>query len=105
MRVKIAYTVDIQDVEIEVQEIMNKAVNNLEEACKKALFIENSLGKLDVSIDNLLEELKNARELMYRVDSVLSDSHDILDGYNNVLKKMEEETLQEVEEEENDEDI
>lgn len=90
MKVKIAYTVDLQEVEIEVQELVTRALNSLEIAQVGTEYVCEKLDTQEVSIENLIRRIEQAREEMLKADTVLNDCQTILEGYDNILKKAEE---------------
>ncbi len=95
MRVKIAYTVEIEKVEEEVKEILARALNDLEDGLTESTDVHNSLATKRARLDNVLDALNNVRVKLFRADSTISDCHDILKGYSDVLKKIEEESQNE----------
>jgi myo-inositol-1-phosphate synthase len=90
MKVKIAYTVDLEEVELEVQELITRALNNLEVAHSTTEYVCDKLDTQQVSIENLIRKIEQAREEMLKADTVLNDCQTILEGYDNILKKAEE---------------
>lgn len=90
MRVKIAYTVELEEVETEVQEIISRGLKDLETALKEATDVCANLGNSE-DLQSILLRIQSARISLFKADSNLSDCHDILKGYSDVLKKVEEE--------------
>ena len=90
MKVKIAYTVDLEDVEIEVQELTIRALSSLDEAVTSTQFVCDNLDTQKVSIANLIEKLDQTRAQLLKADTVLNDCQTILLGYNDILNKAEE---------------
>ena len=89
MRVKIAYTVDISEVESEVKNLVSQALKDIEALQEKVLFAYNSLETLDSPLEKIIENLEQSRKDLYNIDSVVSDSNEILNGYSQVLKQLE----------------
>ena len=100
MRVKIAYTVDISEVEGKVKNLLSEAVSKLETLQESVLFAYNNLETLDVPLDKITDCLQESREIMVKVDSTVSDCHEILLGYSNVIKQLEEQAKQELDDDE-----
>tara|TARA_B100000123_G_scaffold256821_1_gene220263 strand:+ start:337 stop:639 length:303 start_codon:yes stop_codon:yes gene_type:complete len=94
MRVKIAYTVDISEVEGEVKNLLSEALSNIEKLHKGVLFAYNNLETLRSPLQEILESLEQSRKDMLLADSKVSDCFDIIDGYANVLKQLEKEKEQ-----------
>ena len=91
MRVKIAYSVELEEVESEVQEVLSRGLNNLEDALKNATEACMSLNKEESSLQEIIEKLTKVRVDMFKADSVVSDCCEILMGYAAVLEKAKEE--------------
>lgn len=89
MRVKIAYTVELEEVESEVAEIMEKAATNLDEAYQQVIKIQSSLSSDDTGLDDL-RSINNIRKKMMQADQVLEDCFIILEGYKAALKQIKE---------------
>lgn len=91
MRVKIAYTVDISEVETEVKEILAKAVSSIEDMHEKILFAYNNLEKSEAPLKDINDALESIRKEIYKADTVVTDCHSIIIGYTDVLEKLKEE--------------
>ena len=91
MRVKIAYTVELEEVEEEISEIMSRAANNLDfcyqEVTRLQLDLDTKTGELT---DHALM-LDKIRTKMAKADQVLEDCQNILIGLINTKKQLEEE--------------
>ena len=90
MRVKIAYTVELEEVEDEVKEILGKGITDIDDALSDSMHV---LSELDSGqeLPYLVETLDSSRRKLARADAVLADCQTILDAYNQVLQKLEEE--------------
>ena len=90
MRVKIAYTVELEEVENEVKEILGKGITDIDEALSDSMHV---LSELDSSqeLPYLVQTLDSSRRKLARADAILNDCQSILDAYSQVLKKLEEE--------------
>ena len=90
MRVKISYTVELEEVEKEVAEIMEKAANCLDDAYHEITgtqnFIDTGTGKLE----NYIESIDFVRRKMMKADQILEDCSSILQGYKQALRSLEE---------------
>jgi hypothetical protein len=80
VRVKISYTVDIEEVEKKVSEIMVKASDNLEFACQEVIRVQLDLSTKTGSIDDKLQLIDQLRHKLSSADQVLEDCYLILDG-------------------------
>jgi len=90
MRVKIAYTVKLEEVEEEVSEIMSRAANELDSSYQKIVDIQSDLDAGAGNISNHLKELDTIRRKMMLADQVLEDCMSILQGYRQTLQQLEE---------------
>ena len=82
MKVKISYTVDLQEIPDRVEPLFEQIVKNVN-------FAAESAGKLksnkDTSIDGSLKHIDELRELLLESDLLLGDCYDMLSGYLNIL--------------------
>lgn len=81
MRVRISYSVDLDDVPNECARMLNEALNKLGDAHRD---IENLIDQLDneTAIDwQVKDKLSRCREALAKVDARLADSDMILEGY------------------------
>ena len=90
MRVKITYTVELDNVEEEVSERMTRAVNDLD-------FCYQELTRLQLDLDTKQGDLSdhalmidNIRIKMAKADLVLEDCQNILIGLISAKKQLEE---------------
>jgi DNA repair ATPase RecN len=90
MRVKISYTVEMEEVEKEVAEIMVKATSDLDEAYHEVVSTQNLIDTGTGDLDQYLETIEIARRRMMRADQVLEDCTSILKGYKQAIKQLEE---------------
>ena len=90
MRVKITYTVELEDVEEEVAEIMSKATDALDFSYQELVRIQLDLDKKVGNIDNQIEKIDIIRRKMMKADQVLEDCHSILHGYRVAKEKIKE---------------
>ena len=90
MRVKIAYTVELEEVENEVKEILGKGITDIDDALSDSMHV---LSELDSSqeLPYLVQTLDSSRRKLARADAILADCQTILDAYSQVLQKLEEE--------------
>ncbi len=80
MRVKISYTVEMEEVEKEVAEIMSKASSDLDEAFHEIVVKQNLIDTQTGNLEQYLETIDLARKRMMRADQVLEDCASILQG-------------------------
>ena len=90
MRVKIAYTVDLEDVEEEVSEIMSKAAEALDFSYQEIVRIQLDLDTKAGNLENQIEMIDIIRRKMMRADQVLEDCHSILQGYKIAKENIKE---------------
>ena len=90
MRVKISYTVEMEEVEKEVAEIMSKASSDLDEAFHEIVSTQNLIDTQAGNLEQYLETIDLARKRMMRADQVLEDCASILQGYQQAKKAIEE---------------
>ena len=87
MRVKIAYTVGLEEVEAEVQQILSKSINDIQEAVNMATEACTKLDKGDTDLNYVILNLEKARHLLFKADSNIGDCSEIISGYSKVLEK------------------
>tara|TARA_R110002074_G_scaffold31646_1_gene88687 strand:+ start:760 stop:1062 length:303 start_codon:yes stop_codon:yes gene_type:complete len=90
MRVKIAYTVELEEVEREVSEIMCRAASDLDFAYQEVAGIQADLDTKTGDLESKLASIDAIRRKMMKADQTLEDCHAILEGYDNALKQLEE---------------
>jgi hypothetical protein len=90
MRVKIAYTVELEEVEREVSEILCRAVSNIDKAYQELTDIQNQLETGTDDIEAKLNSLHLVRTKMMKADQILEDCYSILQGFEETKKKLEE---------------
>ena len=90
MRVRISYTVNIDEVEEEVSELMSRASNDLDDAYQEVVRVQ---ADLDTNIGNTkdnVEIIDFARRKLSKADQVLQDCQLILEGLIKTRKDLEE---------------
>jgi|TARA_R100000081_G_scaffold420_1_gene235 hypothetical protein len=90
MRVKIAYTVELEEVESEVSEIMSRAASELDYAYQEVTRIQIDLDTNTGDLVSKIEELDNIRRKLGKADQILEDCLSILQGLDKAKKQMEE---------------
>ena len=89
MKVKVAYSVDIDDVPEKVVEIIDnnrELLESIEESvwnCTRTIKLDTSIEKYAVA----LELVNGIRTKLASIDHVMSDAGTILEGYYNVKKQ------------------
>ena len=91
MRVKIGYTVELEDIENEVKDIMQRALLNIEDANGAALDGTSALDTDQKDIPSIVQAFELARTKLTKADMILSDCQEILIGYTQILQKSSEE--------------
>jgi len=90
MRVKIAYTVELEEVESEVSEIMSRAASDLDYAYQEVTRIQLDLHTDTGDLESKVKELDKIRLKLGRADQVLDDCLSILQGLDQAKKQIEE---------------
>ena len=90
MRVKIAYTVEFEEVEKEVSEIMTKALGDLDFCYQETINLQNSMDTGTNNLEESIETINIMRKKMMRADQILDDCCLILQGLAQAKKQLEE---------------
>lgn len=90
MRVKITYTVELDEVETEVSEIMSRAVNDLDFSYQELTRLQLDLDTKTGKIEDHASMLDRIRIKMAKADQILEDCQSILIGLVNAKKQIEE---------------
>lgn len=91
MRVRISYSVELEEVPKEVVRLLDESVNKL---CLIRDNIESLIYEIEsdtVSGHRSKEVFKEIREELAKIDYELADSDSILQGYHKAIKEPEEE--------------
>jgi len=91
MRVKIAYTVELEEVEREVSEIMCRAAADLDFAYQEVTRIQVDLDTKTGDLESKIKQLDVIRRKIAKADQVLSDCQSIIEGLDLAKKQLEEE--------------
>ena len=83
-RINIQYTVDIDELESEVQRLMHTALDNLGEVGGE---INWAGGNDSLMTYDMLQNIDKARQRLMTVDLRLADLHGIIEGYLNFMAK------------------
>lgn len=84
-RINIQYTVDIDDLEGEVQRLMRAVLDDLQDLDSSEIGWDGGAGSLMTY--NMLDNIDNARQRLMTVDLRLADLHGIIEGYLNFMAK------------------
>jgi|ETNvirnome_2_300_1030623.scaffolds.fasta_scaffold01142_3 hypothetical protein len=76
-KVKIQYTVDLQDLHVEVRRLTIKALDTLKEKANDCSFDKAS----DVLSPKMIDELDDVRKTLAEVDHALSEVMEIINSY------------------------
>ena len=90
MRVKIAYTVKLEEVEKEVSEIMSRAASDLDFAYQELTRTQLDLSTKTGDINSKLEMINTIRLKLATADQVLEDCYLILEGLENTKSQLKE---------------
>ena len=91
MRVKIAYTVDLEEVEREVSEIMCRAAADLDFGYQEVTRIQIDLDTKTGDLKSKVAQLDVIRRKLARADQIIEDCQFILQGLEQTKTKLEEE--------------
>ena len=90
MRVKITYTVELEEVEAEVSEILSRAADNLDFAYQDVVKIQTELDAKEGDLDKKILRIDALRRKMAQADQTLDDCNQILLGLHSAKKQIEE---------------
>jgi len=90
VRVKIAYTVELEEVEKEVSEIMTRALGDLDFCYQETINLQNSIDTGTNNLEESIETINIMRNKLMRADQVLEDCYLILQGLDQTKKQIEE---------------
>ena len=90
MRVKISYTVDIEEVERKVAEIISSAVDDIDFANEETMRVRIDLTTKVGDIESKANMLDKIRLKLAAADQVLEDCYLILEGLRQAKKQIEE---------------
>ena len=90
MRVKIAYTVELEHVESEVAEIMSRATNDIDDSHQQLINVQNSLDTQTGEIEDHLKSIHFARTKLAKADQILEDCYLILQGLDQTKTQLKE---------------
>mgnify|MGYP003344415413 CR=1 FL=1 len=90
MRVKIAYTVELEEVESEVAEIMSRASLDLDFAYQEVVRVQMDLDTNVGDLNSKIKQLDTIRRKMARADQIIEDCQFILQGLEQAKKQLEE---------------
>jgi len=90
VRVKIAYTVELEEVEREVSEIMCRAASDLDFAYQEVVKIQVDLDTKSGEVDDKVLQIDTIRRKLANADQILDDCNMILLGLRAAKKQLEE---------------
>ena len=90
MSVKIAYTVELEEVEKEVSEIMSRAADELDFCYQETINLQNLMDTGTNNLEESIEIINIMRKKLMRADQVMEDCHAVLEGLLKVRKQLEE---------------
>ena len=92
MKVKITYTVELEQVPEAASKVLDRALSPLEGFSDK---VDKLKAIKDVSVDKTIKQIEEIRKSMYEAELLLSDSSNMLMGYLNTISAKEEADSQE----------
>tara|TARA_A100001011_G_scaffold73289_1_gene75219 strand:- start:3868 stop:4260 length:393 start_codon:yes stop_codon:yes gene_type:complete len=90
MKVKISYTVDLEDVPAEAGDLIDRALTKLDDMSVDYQHIKKLK---EVSLHETIKEIDNLRLKIYEADLLLADSSTMLAGYLNTITTPKEEPV------------
>ena len=90
MRVKITYTVELEEVEREVSEIMCRAASDLDFAYQEVVKIQVDLDTKSGEVDDKVLQIDTIRRKLANADQILDDCYLILKGLDAAKKQLKE---------------
>ena len=84
MRVKISYSVDLDQVPAHATSMLNKGAQELKYIVDKLEIIESCLNS-EGNMIKILDDISSVREKMFKVDTQLGDIVAILSGYERAI--------------------
>lgn len=82
MKVKVTYTVNLEDIPERVDPLFESAKENVEKA---SLLLNDLRDVKDTSIEKCLKQIEELRNLLLEAELTLGDCDSMLAGYLNVL--------------------
>lgn len=90
MRVKIAYTVELDEVETETAEIMSRASADIDTAYQEIVNLQNQLDTGTGELKDNIQSIHFVRLKLAKADQILEDCVLILQGLEQAKKQIEE---------------
>ena len=81
MRVRISYSVDLDDVPAECARMLHDSLEHIEEIKEKIASIANEIDDDKVQAWLIKDKIERCRKILAKFDSILGDNHAILEGY------------------------
>ena len=83
MRVKISYTVDLEEVPKKIQELLDESLKKLNKSMDLVRNASLNLDSSDLNVNQAMNGLERARLVLADVDQILLDSGSITSGLND----------------------
>ena len=81
MRVRISYSVDLDDVPAECARMLHDSLEHIEEIKEKVASIANEIDDDKVQAWLIKDKIERCRNKLAKLDSILADNDMILEGY------------------------
>ena len=81
MRVRISYSVDLDDVPAECARMLHDSLEHIEEIKEKIASIANEIDDDKVQAWLIKDKIERCRNKLAKLDSILADNDMILEGY------------------------
>ena len=90
MRVKIAYTVELEEVESEISDVMSRASEDLDYSYTELTRIQLDLQTKADNLSENIEKIDIIRRKMSKADAILQDCQSVLEGLLQVKTQLKE---------------
>ena len=81
MRVRISYSVDLEDVPLECARMLHDSLEHIEEIKEEVLSVVKQIDDDKAQAWLIKDKIERCRNKLAKLDSVLSDNDMILEGY------------------------
>jgi len=90
MRVKIAYSVELEDIPETIAELLADEQHLITKVNRNINFVTEHLKNEEPNMDLVLKKIDQARVSLVALDNTMADAFAVLDGFKNATKALEE---------------
>ena len=87
MRVRLSYTVELEEMFNEVNRLLEKCTNNIKTQCDELDFVRKNLS--DENYSNVSDKILALRTELIKRDALLEECHEILRSFDEYTKGLE----------------